>query len=303
MLQSKNTATPDDKRSFEHGEISLVNLTGFTVGRADLRPGWKWSADVRPIVGTESCQGVHSSYVVSGRLHIAMNDGRELELTPGDAHLVGPGHDAWVVGDEPCVTIDFIPTGDTVGGRVVRCPCGVEFRVATDDQLGHLVAAVQEHAKGSHHHELTREQVLADVGAAPASAAAAATDDASAVRAVIEAYGDSLRRNDIDALAGLFTADAAVMAGGFPTAVGRARITDTYAAALASADMDYTYEFDQVEVTGDTAVARTSSSGTTTLRSSGETSAGRYRELFVLRREEAGWRISAYTFQPQPQAV
>jgi hypothetical protein len=93
-----------------------------------------------------------------------MSDGRELELGPGDAHLVGPGHDAWVVGDEPCVTIDFIPVGDTAGGRVGRCPCGVEFRVATDDQLDHLVAAIREHAKGTHDHELTREQVLAELG-------------------------------------------------------------------------------------------------------------------------------------------
>ena len=164
MLESRNTATPDDKHSFEHGEISLVNLTGFTVGRAELRPGWRWSTDVKPLAGTDTCPGTHRSYVVSGRMHVAMSDGRELELRPGDAHLVGPGHDAWVVGDEPCVTIDFIPAGDTVGGRVGRCPCGVEFRVATDDQLDHLVAAIREHAKGSHDYEVTREHVLAELG-------------------------------------------------------------------------------------------------------------------------------------------
>lgn len=164
MLESKNMANPDDKRSFEHGEVSLVNLTGFTVGRADFRPGWRWSTDVKPLVGTDSCQLVHCSYVVSGWFHVVMDDGRELELRPGDAHLVGPGHDAWVVGDEPCVTIDFIPTGDTVSGRVLRCPCGVEFRAATDDQLDHLVAAIREHAKGSHDHQMTRGQVLAELG-------------------------------------------------------------------------------------------------------------------------------------------
>jgi hypothetical protein len=109
MLESKNIATPDDKYSFEHGEVCLVNLTGFTVGRAEFRPGWRWSIDVKPVAGTDSCQLAHSSYVVSGRFHVVMDDGQELELGPGDAHLVGPGHDAWVVGDEPCVTIDFIP--------------------------------------------------------------------------------------------------------------------------------------------------------------------------------------------------
>ena len=62
------------------------------------------------------------------------------------------------------MTIDFMPTGDTAGGRVGRCPCGVEFRVATDDQLDHLVTAIREHAKGSHDYELTREQVLAELG-------------------------------------------------------------------------------------------------------------------------------------------
>jgi hypothetical protein len=164
MLESKNTATPDDKKSFEHGDVSLVNLTGFTVGRADFRPGWRWSADVKPRVGTDSCQVAHSSYVVSGHMHVVMTDGRELDLHPGDAHLVGPGHDAWVVGDEPCVTIDFIPADATAAGRIGRCPCGVEFRVATDDQLDHLVAAIQEHAKGLHDHEVSREHVLAELG-------------------------------------------------------------------------------------------------------------------------------------------
>jgi len=69
-----------------------------------------------------------------------------------------------VVGDEPCVIIDFIPNGDTAGGRVGRCPCGVEFRVAAGDQLDHLVAAIREHAKGSHDYEVTREHVLAELG-------------------------------------------------------------------------------------------------------------------------------------------
>ena len=169
MLESRNTATPDDKTSFEHGDISLVNLTGFTVGRAELRPGWRWSTDVGPLAGTEACGGTHRSYVVSGRMHVAMSDGRQLDLGPGDAHLVGPGHDAWVIGDQPCVTIDFIATGDTAGGRVARCPCGVEFRVATDNHLDHLVAAVREHAAGSHDHQVSREQVLVELGVNPAA--------------------------------------------------------------------------------------------------------------------------------------
>jgi hypothetical protein len=79
--------------------------------------------------------------------------------------VVPPGHDAWVVGDEPAVGIDFAATGNALAGHVVRCPCGVEFRAASDDQLDHLVAAVRQHAGASHGHEVTAEHVLAEVTA------------------------------------------------------------------------------------------------------------------------------------------
>lgn len=108
ICEGKNLDTPDEKRSFDHGELHLVHLTGATIARASFRPGWRWSDDVKPLVGTDTCQGHHVAYVVSGRLHVRMDDGTELEFGPGDAHVVGAGHDAWVVGDEPCVTIDFI---------------------------------------------------------------------------------------------------------------------------------------------------------------------------------------------------
>ena len=111
MLEAKNVETPDETYAFEHGEVQIVNLTGMTVGRATFRPGWRWSTDVKPVVGTDSCQVAHSSYVVSGRFHVRMDDGTERELGPGDAHVVSAGHDAWVVGDEPCVAIDFSSPG------------------------------------------------------------------------------------------------------------------------------------------------------------------------------------------------
>jgi len=76
---------------------------------------------------------------------------------------VSAGHDAWVEGDEPCVVLDLAFTGRALAGHVGRCPCGVEFRVASDDQFGQLVAAIREHARSSHGHELTTEQVLAEV--------------------------------------------------------------------------------------------------------------------------------------------
>jgi hypothetical protein len=94
-----------------------------------------------------------------------MDDGREYDFGPGDAHVVAPGHDAWVVGDEPVVVYDFAATGQALSGHVGRCPCGVEFRVAGAEQLEHLVSAMKEHASGSHGHELTAEQILAEVSA------------------------------------------------------------------------------------------------------------------------------------------
>lgn len=110
-LEAKNIDQPDEQQSFERGQVRLVRLPGATIGMADLSPGWRWSTDVKPHAGGDSCQVHHISYVVSGRFHVRMDDGRELELGPGDAHVVGPGHDAWVVGDERCVMIDFIPAG------------------------------------------------------------------------------------------------------------------------------------------------------------------------------------------------
>jgi Cupin domain len=120
---------------------------------------------VKPQVGTDSCRVSHTGYIVSGRFAVRLDDGRQYELGPGDAYVIPAGHDAWVVGDEPCVGVDFAATGRAHAGRVVRCPCGVEFQVGDDDQLDHLVAAVREHAGGSHGHELTPEQVLAEVTA------------------------------------------------------------------------------------------------------------------------------------------
>lgn len=106
-LVSKSFSTPEDVRSFEKGCIDVVTLGGATVGRATFEPGWKWSECVKPIVGTDSCQVAHLGYVVSGRMHVVMNDGAEGEAGPGDVFDIPPGHDAWIVGDEHCVIVDF----------------------------------------------------------------------------------------------------------------------------------------------------------------------------------------------------
>lgn len=160
MLEAKNLGAPDEKRSFEHGTLGFVTVDGVTFARAEFNPGWRWSTDVKPAVGTDSCQARHEAYIVSGRLHVRMDDGTERELGPGDAHVVEPGHDAWVVGDEPCVTVDFL--GKASAARTAHCPCGVDFSVSSDsdEAIDHLVSALQEHALGSHGHEIPRNQAL-----------------------------------------------------------------------------------------------------------------------------------------------
>ncbi|HEX6518652.1 MAG TPA: cupin domain-containing protein [Streptosporangiaceae bacterium] len=163
-LEAKNLDLPDDKRSFEHGEVLMVRVADTTIARAVLRPGWRWSTDVKPLVGTSSCELAHTAYLISGRMRVQMNDGTEAELAPGDAHYVSPGHDAWVVGDQPCVVVDFTAAAQmSGGGSRVTCPCGVEFRVNEGGQLNHLIAAVQQHASSLHGHDLTREHILSEL--------------------------------------------------------------------------------------------------------------------------------------------
>jgi EutQ-like cupin domain len=85
----------------------VVNVSGTQVGRFTFQPGWKWSDCVKPVAGTESCQVEHLGYVVSGRIHIAHEDGTAVDLGPGDAYRIEPGHDAWVLGDDPFVGVEF----------------------------------------------------------------------------------------------------------------------------------------------------------------------------------------------------
>jgi mannose-6-phosphate isomerase-like protein (cupin superfamily) len=106
-MQKKNLdASPDEEKTFDHGERRAVSLGEFKVARAVLQPGWKWSEHVKPIAQTDSCQVEHNSIKLSGRVKIVMEDGSEMEVGPGDVYVVPPGHDAWVVGDEPAVGIE-----------------------------------------------------------------------------------------------------------------------------------------------------------------------------------------------------
>jgi mannose-6-phosphate isomerase-like protein (cupin superfamily) len=104
----KNLNSPDEVRAFAgHGSMAVVQLEDVTVGRGTFEPGWRWSNDVKPIAGTDSCQANHTLYVISGRMGVAMNGGGEFEIGPGDVSVIPAGHNAWVIGDEACVAIDW----------------------------------------------------------------------------------------------------------------------------------------------------------------------------------------------------
>ena len=107
-LEKKSFSSPDEVRSMSGmGQVEILNVGDGVVGKATFEPGWRWSEHVKPLAGTDSCQAAHLGYVLSGRQKVIMDDGTELEFGPGDVVAIPPGHDGEVVGDEPCVVLDF----------------------------------------------------------------------------------------------------------------------------------------------------------------------------------------------------
>jgi hypothetical protein len=105
--EHKGFGKPDETRTFPHGKVELLNIGNGVVGKLTLEPGWKWSSDVKPIANTEWCEAPHFQYQVSGTLHVKMSDGMEFDSKTGDITALPSGHDAWVVGNEAVVLIDF----------------------------------------------------------------------------------------------------------------------------------------------------------------------------------------------------
>lgn len=105
--EHKTFSKPDETRDFPHGKAEILHIGEGDVGRLVFQPGWRWSNDVKPLAGTASCEAPHFQYHVSGRLAIRMDDGQEFIAEPGDITSLPSGHDAWVVGDEPVVTVDW----------------------------------------------------------------------------------------------------------------------------------------------------------------------------------------------------
>jgi hypothetical protein len=106
-LEVKSFSKPDEVRTFDKGKLELIKVGGSMIGRATFQPGWKWSESVKPIAKTESCEAPHFQDHVSGLLRIRMDDGTEITAGAGDVTSLPSGHDAWVVGDEPVVVVDW----------------------------------------------------------------------------------------------------------------------------------------------------------------------------------------------------
>ena len=117
MFEKQSIESPHERRPFkDHGHMDVVTLGDFTLGRGVFEPGWRWSNDVKPIAGTGSCEAPHFQYHVSGQLAIRMDDGAEMVAGPGDVTSLPSGHDAWVVGDEPAVVVDWYGAGNYAKG-------------------------------------------------------------------------------------------------------------------------------------------------------------------------------------------
>ena len=116
----KRFEKPDEVRVFEKGKFELVHLGGMTIGRATYEPGWKWSTHVGRALGKTSCDVEHVGMVVTGSATAAMEDGRVIEMKPGDIFYIEPGHDSWVIGDQPYVSLHFLGAGSYAAGKPAK---------------------------------------------------------------------------------------------------------------------------------------------------------------------------------------
>lgn len=106
-VETRSFDAPDETRTPDKTKVDVVRLGPTTAARFTFEPGWRWSECIKPTAGTDSCQARHVGAIVGGRLHVLHEDGTEGEAGPGDAYVIEPGHDAWVVGDEPVVAFEF----------------------------------------------------------------------------------------------------------------------------------------------------------------------------------------------------
>lgn len=107
MVEQRDFADPDEVRTFDYGRVELIKVGGMEIGRLVLSPGWRWSEHVKPIAGTDLCEAPHFQYHVAGTLRLRTADGREFDAEPGQVTSLPAGHDAWVVGDQDVVIVDW----------------------------------------------------------------------------------------------------------------------------------------------------------------------------------------------------
>jgi hypothetical protein len=105
--ESRTFDSPDETRTPDKTRVDVVRMEGATAARMTFEPGWKWSACVKPVAGTDSCQARHVGVASTGQLHVVHDDGTEIDIAAGDAYVIEPGHDAWVVGDDTFVGYEF----------------------------------------------------------------------------------------------------------------------------------------------------------------------------------------------------
>ena len=106
-LEKKSLNQPEKIQNIGRVKVESITMGPLNIARDTAAPGWQWSKDVKPVAKTESCQVNHLIYVISGRLHVRMNDGQEKEFNPGDMGAIPPGHDGWIVGDQPVVWLEI----------------------------------------------------------------------------------------------------------------------------------------------------------------------------------------------------
>ena len=106
-LEINDFSSPDEVRSPDKTTVEVVKLGGGDIGRYTFQPGWRWSECIKPVVGGDSCQTDHIGFLVSGKMGVQTDDGTKGEVSPGSVYRIPPGHDGWVIGDEPCVVVEF----------------------------------------------------------------------------------------------------------------------------------------------------------------------------------------------------
>ena len=106
-IETNDFSSPDEVRRPDHTTVEVVKVGGGEIGRYTFEPGWRWSDHIKPVVGGDSCQTNHIGYIVSGTLHVESDDGSKGEVSGGSVYRIAPGHDAWVVGDQPVVVVEF----------------------------------------------------------------------------------------------------------------------------------------------------------------------------------------------------